>query len=57
MQGFDEYMNMVLDEAEEVHMRKNHRKPLGDHAVFMLWAGLHVQLLMHTCLLLQGASC
>ena len=28
-QGFDEYMNMVLDEAEEVHMRKNHRKPLG----------------------------
>ena len=29
MQGFDEYMNMVLDEAEEVHMRKAHRKPLG----------------------------
>ena len=31
MQGFDEYMNMVLDEAEEVHMRKAHRKPLGAH--------------------------
>ncbi len=26
--GFDEYMNLVLDEACEVHMKKNTRKPL-----------------------------
>lgn len=29
-QGFDEYMNLVLDDAEEVHIKKNTRKPLGD---------------------------
>ncbi|VVA99526.1 unnamed protein product [Arabis nemorensis] len=27
--GFDEYMNLVLDEAEEVSIKKNTRKPLG----------------------------
>ena len=27
--GFDEYMNLVLDDAEEVHIKKNTRKPLG----------------------------
>jgi small nuclear ribonucleoprotein E len=27
--GFDEYMNLVLDEAEEVSMKKKTRKPLG----------------------------
>ena len=27
--GFDEYMNLVLDEAEEVSLKKNTRKPLG----------------------------
>eukprot|EP00088_Acartia_fossae_P071769 TRINITY_DN993_c0_g1_i2.p1 TRINITY_DN993_c0_g1~~TRINITY_DN993_c0_g1_i2.p1 ORF type:complete len:109 (-),score=36.58 TRINITY_DN993_c0_g1_i2:3-284(-) len=26
--GFDEYMNLVLDEAYEVHMKRNTRKPL-----------------------------
>ncbi len=26
--GFDEYMNLVLDDACEVHMKKNTRKPL-----------------------------
>ena len=30
VQGFDEYMNLVLDDAEEVHIKKNTRKPLGD---------------------------
>lgn len=29
MQGFDEYMNLVLDEAEEVNVKKNTRKSLG----------------------------
>ena len=28
-QGFDEYMNLVLDNAEEVDMKKNTRKSLG----------------------------
>ncbi|KAB7504938.1 putative small nuclear ribonucleoprotein E [Armadillidium nasatum] len=27
--GFDEYMNVMLDEAEEVHMKKHTRKPIG----------------------------
>ena len=29
MQGFDEYMNLVLEEAEEVSMKKGSRKQLG----------------------------
>ena len=29
MQGFDEYMNLVLDEAEEVSLKRKSRKPLG----------------------------
>jgi small nuclear ribonucleoprotein E len=28
-QGFDEYMNLVLDEAEEVSMKHKTRTPLG----------------------------
>mmetsp|Transcript_25941 Transcript_25941/g.62492 ORF Transcript_25941/g.62492 Transcript_25941/m.62492 type:complete len:87 (-) Transcript_25941:302-562(-) len=27
--GFDEYMNLVLDNAEELDMKKKKRKPLG----------------------------
>ncbi|KAI8325867.1 small nuclear ribonucleoprotein [Martensiomyces pterosporus] len=27
--GFDEFMNVVLDDAEEVHIKKETRKPLG----------------------------
>lgn len=29
LQGFDEYMNLVLDEAEEVSLKRKSRKPLG----------------------------
>ena len=29
MQGFDEYMNLVLDEAEEVSMKRQTRKAVG----------------------------
>ena len=29
VQGFDEYMNLVLDAAEEVDMKKGGRKALG----------------------------
>jgi small nuclear ribonucleoprotein E len=29
MQGFDEYMNVVLDDAEEVNVKKRSRKPVG----------------------------
>lgn len=28
-QGFDEYMNLVLDNAEEISLKKRTRKPLG----------------------------
>jgi len=27
--GFDEYMNLVLDEAEEYHLKTQNRKKLG----------------------------
>merc|ERR1712221_31167 len=27
--GFDEYMNLVLDEAEEIHMKTKARKSIG----------------------------
>ncbi|KAK6182551.1 hypothetical protein SNE40_010206 [Patella caerulea] len=27
--GFDEYMNLVLDDGEEVHMKTGNRKTLG----------------------------
>ncbi|GCC25849.1 hypothetical protein chiPu_0004261 [Chiloscyllium punctatum] len=27
--GFDEYMNLILDDAEEIHMKLKSRKPLG----------------------------
>lgn len=27
--GFDEYMNIVLDEAEEVYLKKDTRKKVG----------------------------
>ena len=31
LQGGDEYMNLVLDEAEEVSVKRKSRKPLGEH--------------------------
>jgi len=27
--GFDEHMNLVLDEAEKISLKKKSRKPLG----------------------------
>ena len=32
MKGFDEYMNLVLDDAEEVHLKTKKRRPLGNNA-------------------------
>jgi len=29
-QGFDEYMNLVIDEAQEVQLKKKAKKPLGN---------------------------
>ncbi|CAN1173398.1 Small nuclear ribonucleoprotein E [Linum perenne] len=38
--GFDEYMNLVLDDAEEVNVKKKSRKSLGNvltsHQFYML---------------------
>ncbi|KAI5679532.1 hypothetical protein M9H77_00759 [Catharanthus roseus] len=42
--GFDEYMNLVLDDAEEVHMKKKTRKQLGR----ILLKGDNITLMMNT---------
>lgn len=42
--GFDEYMNLVLDEAEEVHMKSKARKTLGR----ILLKGDNITLIMNT---------
>ena len=31
LQGFDEYMNLVLDEAEEISVKRKTRKAVGEH--------------------------
>jgi len=42
--GFDEYMNLVLDDAEEVHRKKGTRKKLGR----ILLKGDNITLMMNT---------
>mmetsp|Transcript_27162 Transcript_27162/g.51708 ORF Transcript_27162/g.51708 Transcript_27162/m.51708 type:complete len:88 (-) Transcript_27162:446-709(-) len=42
--GFDEYMNLVLDDAEEVSMKKKTRKSLGR----ILLKGDNITLMMNT---------
>lgn len=42
--GFDEYMNLVLDDAEEVHLKTKKRRPLGR----ILLKGDNITLLMNT---------
>jgi small nuclear ribonucleoprotein (snRNP)-like protein len=32
--GFDEYMNIVLDDAEEVYVKTNVRKQIGNDVFF-----------------------
>ncbi|GIY45121.1 small nuclear ribonucleoprotein E [Caerostris darwini] len=41
--GFDEYMNLVLDDAEEIHMKTRARKMLGR----ILLKGENITLLMN----------
>lgn len=36
MQGFDEYMNLVLDDAEEVHLKTKKRRPLGNNVTLYI---------------------
>ncbi|MCO5555338.1 hypothetical protein L7F22_008884 [Adiantum nelumboides] len=43
MEGFDEYMNLVLDDAEEVSMKKKTHKPLGR----ILLQGDNIMLMMN----------
>ena len=43
-QGFDEYMNVVLDEAEELSIKKKTRKALGR----ILLKGDNITLMMNT---------
>ncbi|XP_022710241.1 probable small nuclear ribonucleoprotein E [Varroa jacobsoni] len=40
--GFDEYMNLVLDDAEEVYVKTGNRKPVGR----ILLKGENITLLM-----------
>lgn len=42
--GFDEYMNLVLDDAEEVHMKTKQRKTIGR----ILLKGENITLIMST---------
>ncbi|KAG8196836.1 hypothetical protein JTE90_027549 [Oedothorax gibbosus] len=42
--GFDEYMNLVLDDAEEITIKGNERKPLGR----ILLKGENITLIMST---------
>ncbi|KAI5393260.1 hypothetical protein KIW84_060396, partial [Lathyrus oleraceus] len=42
--GFDEYMNLVLDDAEEVNVKKKSRKTLGR----ILLKGDNITLMMNT---------
>ncbi|XP_010928628.2 uncharacterized protein [Elaeis guineensis] len=42
--GFDEYMNLVLDDADELNVKKNTRKPLGR----ILLKGDNITLMMNT---------
>jgi len=44
-QGFDEYMNVVLDDAEELSIKKKSRKPLGR----ILLKGDNITLMMNAC--------
>uniref|UniRef100_A0A0E0GTP6 Small nuclear ribonucleoprotein E n=2 Tax=Oryza TaxID=4527 RepID=A0A0E0GTP6_ORYNI len=42
--GFDEYMNLVLDDAEEINVKKDTRKSLGR----ILLKGDNITLMMNT---------
>ncbi|KAE8653153.1 hypothetical protein Csa_019571 [Cucumis sativus] len=43
--GFDEYMNLVLDDAEEVNVKKKSKKALGR----ILLKGDNITLMMNSC--------
>jgi small nuclear ribonucleoprotein E len=64
--GFDEYMNLVLDEAEEISLKKKTRKPLGDSSFrlqcnFLLYNSdfslTHMITSLWFLYFLQGGSC
>lgn len=42
--GFDEYMNLVLDDAEELYLKTKQRKPVGR----ILLKGENITLIMST---------
>jgi hypothetical protein len=37
LKGFDEYMNLVLDEAEELSLKTKSRKPIGMFYIFVVF--------------------
>ncbi|KAK7271834.1 hypothetical protein RJT34_28051 [Clitoria ternatea] len=50
--GFDEYMNLVLDDAEEVNVKKKSRKTLGR----ILLKGDNITLMMNTSIELDASK-
>ncbi|KAG5617727.1 hypothetical protein H5410_017551 [Solanum commersonii] len=51
--GFDEYMNLVLDDAEEVNVKKKTSKQLGR----ILLKGDNITLMMNTYVIREIISC
>uniref|UniRef100_A0A8C5TUZ1 Small nuclear ribonucleoprotein E n=1 Tax=Malurus cyaneus samueli TaxID=2593467 RepID=A0A8C5TUZ1_9PASS len=47
--GFDEYMNLVLDDAEEIHSKTKSRKQLGRDKGTVTLTMMQPSILMFTC--------
>ena len=57
LQGFDEYMNLVLDEGEEVHLKTKTRKTLGKYILSKRRASRLAQLSPGQNLPLRNLAC
>ena len=43
LQGFDEFMNLTMDDAEEVYVKENKRRQVGEcDVLIILAASIHV---------------
>uniref|UniRef100_J3L987 Small nuclear ribonucleoprotein E n=1 Tax=Oryza brachyantha TaxID=4533 RepID=J3L987_ORYBR len=56
LQGFDEYMNLVLDEAEEINIKKDTRKSLGKEILNSAILGLCSQHTVKSLILIRLRS-
>ena len=53
LQGFDEYMNVVLDDAEEVHLKSKERKAVGR----IMLKGDNITYVGYMCCVIQDNPC